>query len=107
MWTPEAWYGGAKEITLSANYAIIDLANRVFSFSPSASSWVVTLPDARRLRKGWGLYLLVNLHASRTIDVKDNAAGAIVTLNGRQCILLSLRANATAAGSWDGLVRSV
>lgn len=101
MYTPDVWYGGAKEVTLSANYVIVDRATRVFTFNPSVSGWTVTLPDARRfLQTGADAYVLINLHASRTITLKDNAGNTLLTINGREGVTVALFSNATQAGTW-------
>lgn len=100
MWDPTTWYGGAKELTLSGNYSIVDRTNRVFCFNPSADAWIVTLPDAQKYAKGAQQHVLLNLHATRTIVVKDNGGNTLVTLAGREAATLALRDNSTAAGTW-------
>lgn len=101
MFTPEVWYGSAKEVTLSADYTIVDRAIRVFTFNPSASGWVVKLPDARKFRhSGADLFVLINLHATRTLVLKDNANNTLLTVNGREGISVYLFDNSTQAGTW-------
>lgn len=101
MFTTEVWYGGAKEVTLAADYVIVDVETRVFSFNPSASAWVVKLPDARKiLQKGADVYVILNLHATRTITLKDSAGNVLATINGREGYTLYLFDNTTQAGTW-------
>lgn len=101
MFSTAVFYGGAKAVTLSANYVIVDRHIRVFTFDPSASSWTVTLPDARLfLHPGGDVFVLINLHASRTIVLKDAAGNTLLTINGREGVTVDLFDNSTQAGTW-------
>lgn len=107
MWSPEVWFGGAVGTSISADYPITLYRNRVFTFLPSSSAWSVTLPSALKLKTGYGLFLLINEHATNTIAVKDNAGSTVVTLAGREAVVLSLSANGTAAGAWKGVKSTI
>lgn len=100
MWTPAIWYGGAKGVTLSADYEIKDRRVRVWSVAPSADNWKVKLPDARLLTLGSNVFVVVNEHATRVVLVVNNAGVTVATLTGHQAAKCSLEAQASAAGTW-------
>lgn len=67
-------------------------------FTGSATETVV-LPDATTLPEGRRFYIANR--SSLSIDIEDNAAGAVKTLLANTQATIILTDNSTAAGSWD------
>jgi hypothetical protein len=66
----------------------------------------VVLPDATTLDVGQKFYIY-NVGASGLVTVQDGALGALGTIPGTYSRIYSLRAKASAAGTWDVITMSV
>lgn len=98
MWTREGWYGGARHDAISATHEIIWYRTRVHTIDATGAQ-DVTLPSATKLRVGFPVYLIVA--EGNTLTLKDADGGTVGTLSSGEKGLLALKANITAAGSWE------
>lgn len=74
-------------------------AARIIDVTPDAAGWVVTLPDATLTGAGQTL-LFNNLSGTDSFYVRDNAGGALATIDAGEQWELYLAATTTAAGTW-------
>jgi len=78
---------------------------RVLTVVPAGPGGVVTLPDARRLRRGGPIFTVTNRSATDSVAVVDAAAGAVATIPTGKAWDVYLLDNATAAGTWEARQR--
>jgi hypothetical protein len=100
MWTAEAWYGGASDQSIAADYTIKDRHIRVWSFTATGAGLSVLLPSALLLRTGFGLFFITNRGATHAIAIKNAGGTLILSLATGASVILSLRTNTTANGVW-------
>ncbi len=103
MWSPEVFHGGAGFFLLGS-FSI----GQDQTWGPLTKVWtfntvpVVTLPDARQLRVGFGVFWIF-IEGGGATAVKDKAGNTIATLTPATATahgIFSLTDNSTQAGTW-------
>ena len=94
------FYGGQQTLSGSGTYSL--QRQRLVMATPTASSMVLTLPDARLYTNTGGpVFYVLNRAPSYTLRVNDNGGGAVkTTATAGSCTIFFLLDNSTAAGAW-------
>ena len=69
-------------------------------FDPDAAGRTVMLPDARKLKLGSPVFMLVNNDDTFSFDVLTADSAVLLTLAVKKSVSLSLAGNTTLAGVW-------
>ena len=96
--TMEEFYGGSVYIAASSQTTLYR-NKRVYYLNPSSANIDHLLPDATTLRDGW-FCIIVNAHASNTVDINDNDDVAVTTVGGQKARWVICEDQSSAAGSW-------
>ena len=92
-------------VTVSASTQTLTSASEfIQSYTGSVTGQVVKMPDATTLTLGYQ-YLLLN-DSSTNLSIQNSAAGALLTLNAAQRVLMVCTGTGSAAGVWSYSVSS-
>lgn len=75
----ELYYGGAKEVSMSANISVSPAEARVWVLAPTTSGLSVTLPSTAEYPPGHGHLYIIN-DGGDSIDIKDSGGSTVLTV---------------------------
>lgn len=99
----EFWYGGAREVALTANIQLSELLGRVQSITPDQSNRIVKMPDPTNLPMGGPYFYLKNADATYNFLVHDESDVLIATVAAGETALVLL-AEVSSAKQWIAAV---
>lgn len=100
MPTEAEFFGGAFEVSISADYTLHPLQARFYVINATTGGLNVDLPDARTLSLGGPQFYVVSTNATNSIQLRDAAGGNVVSLAQDEIATLLLEDNSTQAGVW-------
>lgn len=95
----EFWYGGAAEISLTANVQISELSGRVQSITPDQNNRIVKMPDPTDLPMGGPYFYLKESSSSFNFIVHDEGNVSIGTVGAAETGIVLL-AEVSSAKQW-------
>lgn len=100
----EAEFFGRAAYLSGASGSLHPQIYRAYNLNPTTNNAPFTVPDARKLKTGVCMLLVVNLHASNALLVKDQSSNTIATVPAQRSAKLYLRDNTTLNGTWNSKV---
>jgi len=96
------YYGGAEQITLTANYQLAVSNARVVEFTPTSGGYVVKLPDLTAdVPFGGPLFVLVNVNSGAySITLQDFAGSAVATIGANSAVTIWVATTDGTTKAW-------
>lgn len=100
----ERFFGGAYYEAISSNLALKPgdaKVRRVLCLDPQSADLYVQLPDARELKEGGAIFIVLNLSSTYVMYIRLSGEGSNdQSIGTEQRAVASLRDNSTQAGEW-------
>lgn len=105
MITQDTYYGRSQAISQGSDITL-GFGYRLNILTLTAVGLSVTVPDARKLKKGRPC-IVISKQGGNAFAVKDNTGGVLVaSLTTTQVLMMSLIDNSTQAGTWLLITRT-
>lgn len=99
MISQEAFFGGSRDATYTANATIFCSLHRVQIIRCTVPGLTIKLQGARQLKTGGPFGFVVNA-GPEDFTLADNGGGTLKVMAPNDCAEISLLSNATTAGKW-------
>lgn len=99
----EYFFGGASEITQTADITITELNGRVLILDPQSNNLKVKLPDTTSLPLGGPYFYMRNIHATNNSDISENDGTSVFTLSALSSAIVILGLDGSGNKTWYGI----